>query len=109
MVGLGLCVLLLLESSKAGQSDDADMDILPRGDAALRTGAVLAALVAAAALLEPLGFRLTMLPFIAGLMAVLGARSPLAIAAFAMAGSFGVFHVFYYWLKVPLPVGTFGL
>jgi putative tricarboxylic transport membrane protein len=27
----------------------------------------------------------------------------------ALALSFGVFHVFYYWLKVPLPVGAFGL
>jgi putative tricarboxylic transport membrane protein len=26
-----------------------------------------------------------------------------------LAGSFGVFHVFYYWLKVPLPIGALGL
>jgi putative tricarboxylic transport membrane protein len=28
---------------------------------------------------------------------------------FVLAASFGVFHVFYYWLKVPLPIGTFGI
>jgi hypothetical protein len=28
---------------------------------------------------------------------------------FAVAGSFGIFHVFYYWLKVPLPMGMFGI
>ena len=50
-----------------------------------------------------------MLPFIAGLLLVLGARSPIAIALTAVAGSFGVFHVFYYWLKVPLPIGEFGI
>ena len=44
-----------------------------------------------------------------GLLLILGARSALAIALTALAGSFGVFHVFYRWLKVPLPIGEFGL
>ena len=70
---------------------------------------VLIALTAAAALFEPLGYRLTMLPFIAGVLLILGARSLIAIALTALAGSFGVFHVFYHWLKVPLPIGEFGL
>ena len=47
--------------------------------------------------------------FIVGLLLILGARSPIAIALTALAGSFGVFHVFYHWLKVPLPIGEFGL
>jgi putative tricarboxylic transport membrane protein len=50
-----------------------------------------------------------MLIFIAGLLPVLGARSPVGIMLTALVGSFGVFHVFYYWLKVPLPLGTLGL
>jgi len=62
-----------------------------------------------AALLEPLGFRLTMLAFLAALLVALGARSAVAVSLTALAGSFGVFHVFYYWLKVPLPIGAFGL
>jgi putative tricarboxylic transport membrane protein len=70
---------------------------------------VLVGLSAAAALIEPLGFRPTMLIFIAGLLSALGAASPVAIVLTALAGSFGVFHVFYYWLKVPLPIGTLGL
>ena len=76
---------------------------------ALQGIGVLVALTAAAALFEPLGYRLTMLPFIAGLLLILGARSLIAIALTALAGSFGVFHVFYHWLKVPLPIGEFGL
>ena len=76
---------------------------------ALQGVGVLVALTAAAALFEPLGYRLTMLPFIAGLLLILGARSRIAIALTALAGSFGVFHVFYHWLKVPLPIGEFGL
>jgi putative tricarboxylic transport membrane protein len=83
--------------------------ILPDRHAALQAASVLIALGAAALLIEPLGFRLTMLAFIAGLLAALGARSPAAILITAFAGSFGVFHVFYYWLKVPLPIGALGL
>jgi putative tricarboxylic transport membrane protein len=83
--------------------------ILPRGQAALQAGLVVVALAVAAALIEPLGFRLTMLPFLGGLLVALGARSVVAVSLTAIAGSFGVFHVFYYWLKVPLPIGAFGL
>jgi hypothetical protein len=43
------------------------------------------------------------------MLLVLGARSPVAVLLTALAGSFGVFHVFYYWLKVPLPIGVFGI
>jgi hypothetical protein len=74
-----------------------------------QAGLVLVALIVGAALLEPLGFRLTMLLFIASLLFALGARSPAAISLTALAGSFGVFHAFYYWLKVPLPIGALGL
>ena len=81
----------------------------PQGPAALQAAAVPVALAVAAALIEPLGYRPTMLIFIAGLLPVLGARSPVGIMLTALAGSFGVFHVFYYWLKVPLPLGTLGL
>ena len=70
---------------------------------------MLIALIAAAAAFEPLGFRLTMLVFIAVLLPMLGARSWIAIALCAVAGSFGVFHVFFYWLKVPLPIGVLGI
>ena len=76
---------------------------------ALQGIGLVVALTAAAALFEPLGYRLTVLPFIAGVLLILGARSPIAIALTALAGSFGVFHVFYHWLKVPLPIGEFGL
>jgi len=82
---------------------------LPDRRMALQAIGVLIALTAAAALFEPLGYRLTMLPFIVGVLLILGARSPIAIALTALAGSFGVFHVFYYWLKVPLPIGLIGV
>ena len=89
--------------------ETAAVNILPDRQAAIQGGGVLIALAAAAALFEPLGFRLTMLVFITGLLWMLGARSPFGILFTAVAGSFGVFHVFLYWLKVPLPTGAFGI
>ncbi len=107
LIGAALTAAILVETLRDATLDRAS--ILPARQAALQGGIVLAALVAAAALFEPLGFRLTMLFFIAGLLLVLGARSVTAIALTAVAGSFGVFHVFLYWLKVPLPTGALGL
>jgi putative tricarboxylic transport membrane protein len=105
LIGAVLTVAMLIEDAR---SQDVT-SILPNRQALLQGGGVLIALTVAAALLEPLGFRLTMLLFIAGLLPALGARSPSAILLTAAAGSFGVFHVFYYWLKVPLPIGALGL
>jgi len=108
-IGIGLTGAMLVQLARGRILADAAVEVLPSRQAALKAGAVLVALSVAAALLEPLGFRLTMLPFIAGLLLALGARSLLAIALTAVAGSFGVFHVFYYWLKVPLPIGALGI
>ena len=109
LIGIALTGGMLVQLARGSIFADAAVEILPDRQAALQAGAVLVALTVAAALLEPLGFRLTMLPFIAGLLLVLGARSLIAIALTAVAGSFGVFHVFYYWLKVPLPIGALGI
>ena len=83
--------------------------LLPRGEGARRGGSLLAGLAVAAFALQPLGFRLTMLVFSAGLLVALGIRRPVAIVIFALASSFGLFHVFYYWLQVPLPIGLLGI
>jgi len=69
----------------------------------------LGGLITATALLEVLGFRLVMLLLLAYLLVLLGVRNWLAIGVFALAGSIGVFHAFFDLLKVPLPVGVFGL
>lgn len=109
LIGIALTGAMLVQLARGNIFADAAVEILPNRQAAVQASAVLVALVVVAALLEPLGFRLTMLPFIAGLLFVLGARSLIAIALTAVAGSFGVFHVFYYWLKVPLPIGALGI
>jgi putative tricarboxylic transport membrane protein len=106
LIGSVLTLAIVVETVR---SPDISLDMLPDRHAALQAASVLVALGAAALLIEPLGFRLTMLAFIAGLLAALGARSPAAILITALAGSFGVFHVFYYWLRVPLPIGALGI
>ena len=118
VVGLALSALLLAQTfgrSPAGAETANAQDaqepaaVLPDRDAVRRLVPIVLALVAVSLLLEPLGFRLTMLLFIACLLAALGARSAVAVGAMAVLGSFGVFHVFYYWLKVPLPIGSLGI
>jgi putative tricarboxylic transport membrane protein len=107
LIGAALTVAILIETIR--DRSLVGGRILPDREAAIQGGIVLLTLAAATALFEPLGYRLTMLLFIAGLLPALGARSPSAILLTALAGSFGVFHVFLYWLKVPLPVGALGL
>lgn len=110
LIGAGLAVLLLVGTAAGAADPAADpTPLLPRGAAAGRVLGALAALALAAALLEPLGYRLTALLFLGGLLPLLGARAPLAIAAVALAGGFGVFLVFNDWLDVLLPVGRFGI
>jgi hypothetical protein len=100
---------MLVQVTLAKTDEGSAINLAPDRRVALQAIGVLAALTAAAALFEPLGYRLTMLPFVAGVLFILGARSAIAISLTALAGSFGVFHVFYHWLKVPLPIGEFGL
>lgn len=107
-VGLVLCAVLLFQTYRSAEIEP-EASLVPTGRALRQLAVLMIALSAAAALLEPLGFRLTMLIFVAGLLVALGARSRIAIGLSAVLGSFGVFHVFYYWLKVPLPIGTFGI
>jgi putative tricarboxylic transport membrane protein len=110
LIGAMLSAAMLMQATRAKTEEGAAAPVLASDRrVALQGIGVVVALVVAAVLFEPLGYRLTMLPFVAALLVLLGARSPVAIALTALAGSFGVFHVFYHWLKVPLPIGEFGL
>ena len=83
-----------------------DEPLLPReGASIVRISAIVGLAVVASVVTPLLGFRLTMLIFAAALSIALGARNPLAIAAFSLVSSFGVYHVFNNWLEVVLPQG----
>jgi len=109
LIGTAISLVLLAHSWRGRFIGDEAAALWPDRAGALRTLALVGGLVLSAVLLSPAGFRVTALVFTAAMLVALGARRPLAIAAFALASSFGLFHVFYHWLKVPLPVGPFGL
>jgi len=75
---------------------------------AVRIFIILAALVGSLAFLDLLGFRITLFLFLIFLPLALGMRNWVIVLIFSLLGSFGVFHLFYYWLKVPLPMGVLG-
>lgn len=109
MIGGVLSAALLVQTLRKPVPGHDDEALMPDRPAVRRILAVLVLLAAAALAFDPLGFRLTALLFTAILLPALGARSPIVIALFSLTGSFVVFHIFYYMLKVPLPIGVFGI
>jgi hypothetical protein len=83
--------------------------LLPERQGVWRIMATFFALLGVLVLLGPLGFRISLFLFLLILPLMLGVGNYWGTLIFALAGSLGVFHAFYYWLKVPLPVGVFGI
>jgi len=108
VIGGILCLVLVFQTARA-PADLPEAALTPDQPAIFRILSVIVVLAMAAAALDWLGWRITALLTAALLLPALGARAPLIITLFALAASFGVFHVFYYWLKVPLPIGVFGI
>lgn len=109
LVGAALGGSLLVQAWRGRAVIEGEPATWPDRAGAIRATLMLAGTAAAAVLLEPLGFRLTALVFTIALLLALGVRRPLVILVFGLVSGFGLFHVFYYWLKVPLPIGSFGL
>jgi putative tricarboxylic transport membrane protein len=107
LVGGALAAMLFLQVRR--WTEVARAAVLPDRAGGVRIAEILLGLVVATAVLEPLGFRLTLLLLNAYLLVALGVRNVWVTVVFALMGSFGVFHVFYYWLKVPLPIGALGM
>lgn len=91
-----------------GKSDPMSADFFAKKSGYLRNAAILLALLFMIFTLEVIGFRLSMLAFLGFLLFALGRANIIATILVALAGSWGVFHVFVEWLKVPLPTGIFG-
>jgi hypothetical protein len=72
----------------------------------VRVAAILAALVAFAVLLAPLGFTLVMLGLLLGLFFAYDREHALAKIVVALVGSVGTHYVFERFLRVPLPDAT---
>ncbi len=75
----------------------------------LRIAGMILAILACVLFMEVIGFRLMMLVFYIFLLSILGRQKPLMTLIVALAGSWGVYHVFVELLKVPLPIGIFDI
>jgi len=71
--------------------------------------AILAACAFSALALERLGYRITVLLVVFFLLKVVEKKNWLATTAVALALSFGSFYLFYTLLRVPLPLGPWGI
>ncbi len=109
LITMGLSSVLFVQTTWGSVVEKPNATLVPDRAGSMRILAVLGALVVCLFLLDPLGFRLSLLLFLLFLPFALGWRKWWMIAIFAVIGSFGVFHVFYYWLKTPLPIGVFGI
>ena len=71
--------------------------------------AILAGLAFGALAIERIGYTITITLLLIFYLGVIERRHPAAVAVVALGTAFGSFHLFNTVLKVPLPVGPFGL
>jgi len=109
IITVALALALFFHTRFGKNVADGPTTLVPERSGALRALVILIALVGVLALLTTLGFRISLLLFLVFLPLALGVRNWWLTLIFALAGSFGVFHVFYYWLRLPLPIGVFGI
>ncbi|MEO8305393.1 MAG: tripartite tricarboxylate transporter TctB family protein [Betaproteobacteria bacterium] len=105
---LGVLAAAMMLQATFGRPEPMPPDTFADRGGYLRVGAVALAILAAALLLERIGFRLTMFAVYFFVLRMLGKQSLLTVLVIALMGSFGVYFVFVRWLSVPLPVGVFG-
>ena len=108
LVLAGLAAGMLVQAS-FGAPEQAPADFFANRPGYLRMGSVILALVLITALLERLGFCLTMLGMYLFLLFALGRQNWILTTIISLGGSFGVYYVFVHYLQVPLPAGLLSL
>jgi hypothetical protein len=108
-LGLVMAVLAALLLLGALRSRDPGEAWLPRGDGLRRLALVIGATVAFVVLLPWLGMALSTALFIVALMRLLERHRWTLSLAVAIGITALNYLVFTYWLKVPFPVGVFGV
>lgn len=107
-MALGLLAVLMILKATFRESEPMPEGFFASRAGYLRVGAIVVALAITTALLDIVGFPLTMLVTILFLLFALGRPSLIATLLVSAAGSFGCFYLFDRLLKVPLPTGFFG-
>jgi len=105
---LGALAVLMILQATFRRPDPMPTDFFAGRAGYLKVGAIVLAMAATTALMDVLGFQLTMLGVIAFLLFALGRPSLIVTLLVSVAGSFGCFYLFSQWLRVPLPTGFFG-
>jgi putative tricarboxylic transport membrane protein len=103
-----LSLIWLVQVSRQRVSGGA-AQLVPDRAGARRILSILGALTVCAALLNLLGFSLTMFGFLFFLLSALGRRSLIVTIVITAAGSFGVCYAFEHWLGVLLPKSSLAL
>jgi putative tricarboxylic transport membrane protein len=110
LLGAVFSIVLLVGTVRTPAVENPNAEpVLPDAYGKTRIGAIVGTLAITILLMEVLGFQLAMLAFNVALVVLLGERRWIAIAIFAVVGSFGVHYVFTRWLDVLLPAGMLGL
>lgn len=105
---LGVLAVLMILQASFRRPDPMPADFFASRAGYLKVGAIVLALAATTALMDGLGFSLTMLGIITFLLFALGRPSLIITLLVSVAGSFGCFYLFTRLLRVPLPTGFFG-
>ncbi len=108
-ISFGILAVVMFCQATFGRSEPMPADFFATRTGYLRIAAILVSLIGTVALLNPVGFRLTSLAFYFFLLNVLGRHSLIVSGLVALAGSFGVYHVFATFLRIPLPIGILGI
>jgi putative tricarboxylic transport membrane protein len=107
-MALGLLAVLMILKATFRESEPMPEGFFASRAGYLRVGAIVVALAVTTALLDIVGFPLTLLVTTLFLLFALGRPGLIATLLVSAAGSFGCFYLFDRWLKVPLPTGFFG-
>ncbi|MGE5619490.1 MAG: tripartite tricarboxylate transporter TctB family protein [Sphingomonadaceae bacterium] len=79
---------------------------LPDRAGALRLVSIVAAMAVLCALMDTLGFQLTILAFMLFLLMALGRQNLLVTIVISLVSSFGTYYLFKTWLDVQLPASS---
>jgi putative tricarboxylic transport membrane protein len=107
-MALGVLAVLMILQATFRRPDPMPADFFASRAGYLRVGAIVMALTVTVALMDVLGFQLTMLGTIIFLLFALGRPSLIVMLLVSVVGSFGCFYLFVHWMRVPLPTGIFG-
>ena len=112
---LWLCILLgllsigIIAQATFGRPEPMAHDFFATRVGYAQIAAIVVVLLATAAVIQVVGFNLTLCGFYLVLFWVLGRRSPIETVVLALLGSFGVGYVFSRMLRQPLPAGLLGI